>query len=297
MSTERRRLTKFIDTNFPTKVDPLEVDHQELVYRLSNLSVRHQLLLERANSEVLQEKLANYFYKNVQERWLLYLLNENYHPEYVFSKDDDKVFFDLETLYLPNDPEVLEQTFYNSTNYISKQRLGIAVTIDSKGGVKAWDEEGLVELIDYLIGFGEIVSYNGLKFDNVVLGGYKVDRNKIQELYNKSFDLLAFLQMVTGSRRKLDSVAKDLIGVGKYKDGNLQSSKNVPKILRDGNDELVKSAWKYTLKDVELLLHIYRKLYINSGLKLDFWSWQLDRIEAFLKEHNPNNIEDFYDPL
>lgn len=122
----------------------------------------------------------------------------------------------------------------------------------------------------------------------------------IQELYNRSFDLMLFVQMLTGRRRKLDYLAKEILGVGKYKDNELTNSGGVPRILREGSASDVKRVWKYTLKDVGLLMTLYRRLNIDAEFKLDYWQWQIEQAESFLKNivtNGKSDVESYYDPI
>lgn len=126
MSSERR-LTDLIGTDFPVRVRSLEVPEEEIARKFYYMVAKHVGIAGMATEEPQLENLKEYFFKHPQEIYQKYFLNLNYFPEHLFGDEKDVVFFDLETLFLPKDLEVAP-----GVNHISKQRLGIAVTIDAE---------------------------------------------------------------------------------------------------------------------------------------------------------------------
>jgi hypothetical protein len=181
-----------------------------------------------------------------------------------------KVFFDLETFYMPKDlgitrsvlPYTLQhERLYGNQNKItdtqdvvntkpfSDQRLGLAVTIDDTGIVGCWDECQARNLAEYLLCFDEVVSFNGLRFDNKVMSRYLVE-GEFDQLNQKTFDLYQWLSNSRGIRRRLTqwsasytgrgNYAKSLIDAGYgYEEGGIvkgfDPKNNIPFILREGS--------------------------------------------------------------
>jgi DEAD/DEAH box helicase domain-containing protein len=70
-------------------------------------------------------------------------------------------------------------------------------------------------MIDYLSGFGVVISFNGDNFDSRVLSRY----GSIDGIIQHSFDVLVDLSRRLGHRVSLDSVAQATLGLGKTADG------------------------------------------------------------------------------
>ncbi len=178
---------------------------------------------------------------------------------------ETQVFFDLETLYLPQDLGYSRMyANINRPEVLPKQRLGLAVTISNMGQVECWDECLASNLVDYLLKHDRVVSYNGLNFDNLVLSAYATPE-QIQQLMSKTFDLYQYLQEIRGFKKRLfqwcreyngtSNYAKSLIAEGfGYEDGKLIEGFNpfnsIPLILRQGAAAQKRLVWIACFEDV-----------------------------------------------
>lgn len=216
------------------------------------------------------------------------------------------VYFDLETLYMPDD--IGYSRSYGNENrgeVIPQQRLGLGVTLDYKGKVECWDECGVKELINYLLEYDSLVSFNGLRFDNLVLSRY-ASSAEIGEIYYKTFDLLEYVENLTGVRRSLEFIS-DRLGIGAneakflikqgfgYEEGKLvkgftsfpprrnmeNAGNSIPLILRAGAAAQKRLVWVACFEDVfnmaatveELVLEKSMMQYKNGGLDGDNHAW------------------------
>lgn len=186
-----------------------------------------------------------------------------------------KVFFDLETFLMPEDLG-FKRTSMNMSprEAIPNQRLGLAISIDDRGNVNCWDECQVKDFIDYLLGFQEIVSYNGLGFDNLVLSKY-INGWDFNSLNKKTFDLYQHMNQTFGVRRRLIEWAQSILGVGNVaksmieqgmgvEDGRLvlthTKKNNYPKILREGSAGQRRLVWQACFEDAFNTLGIYREM-------------------------------------
>ncbi len=119
----------------------------------------------------------------------------------------DEIYYDLETQ--------LSAVEVGGWNNIQAMRISIAVTWCERDLFRLWDEETAGRLIDYLSGFGSVVSFNGDRFDSVVLSRY----GGVSAINQHSFDVLVDLSRRLGHRVSLDAVAQATLGVGKTADG------------------------------------------------------------------------------
>lgn len=125
------------------------------------------------------------------------------------------VYFDLETYWLPIDFGHGRYSGYDRAEVIPKLRLGLAVTIDNHGRVECWDECQARQLADYITTFDQIVSYNGLNFDNYVLSAYTSPEG-IQAVSEKTFDLFQHLATSKGIKRRLAQWSEEYFGISNH---------------------------------------------------------------------------------
>jgi hypothetical protein len=246
---------------------------------VDNLEARRTYLRKKIADPVIQFELFEYLYHHPEHRYIEYLLAEDYRPAWLGERTR-RVWFDIETYYMPKDPEL--RTFFptGSTHFVNKQRLGFAASMDDRREVAFWRESQAAEFITYLLSFDEIVSYNGLAFDNQVLAGYLGSHAKIQELYNKSLDLMLLCQMLDHLPypRSLGDYAAQFLS-----DAKLQhSGKSIPLILRTGNEEDRCGVRFYCLKDVDLTMRLYTARNAAEH-KARFASWHVDFISRLIQ--------------
>jgi DEAD/DEAH box helicase domain-containing protein len=155
----------------------------------------------------------------------------------LFPETDSEIFFDIETLRLSHEVE-------GGWSNITQFGLAVAVTWDSQNRFRRWFEPDSKALISELGQFDRIISFNGDRFDFEVLRGY----HPVDNLYPKSFDLLADLHRRLGFRIKLDDLAQETLGHRKTADGL-----EIVQWWREGRKEEV---CKYCENDVQLLVDL-----------------------------------------
>ncbi|HTP13783.1 MAG TPA: ribonuclease H-like domain-containing protein [Bacteroidota bacterium] len=145
----------------------------------------------------------------------------------------DEVYYDLETQ--------LSAEEVGGWNNIHAMRISIAVTWCERDLFKLWDEESAVAMIEYLGGFGKVISFNGDGFDSRVLSRY----GSVAAINQHSFDVLFDLSRKLGHRVSLDSVAQATLGVGKSADGLIA--------LKWWKEKEIDLLAEYCRKDVQVL--------------------------------------------
>ncbi len=109
-----------------------------------------------------------------------------------------------------------------------------------------------------------VIGYNSLGFDNHVMNGkYSGDFHKL-----KHFDVLEEIRKVFGHRVKLDSVAKESLGIGK-------SASGIQAVdwWKKGDAESLANLKKYCEVDVEVTKGVYDYAMKNKVLKFkDRWN-------------------------
>jgi DEAD/DEAH box helicase domain-containing protein len=145
----------------------------------------------------------------------------------------DEVYYDVETQ--------LSADEVGGWNNIRLMRVSIAVTWSAKDLFRLWEEASVPQLIEYLGGFGTVISFNGDRFDSQVLGYY----GNIDVMSRNSFDVLVDLTRRLGHRVSLDSVAQATLGVGKSADGIIA--------LKWWKEKQVELLAEYCRKDVQVL--------------------------------------------
>ena len=98
---------------------------------------------------------------------------------------------------------------------IHLMRVSVAVSYSDPDGFRQWMENDVPELIRYLGTFERVISFNGDRFDAVVLSAY----GDVSTLQARSLDLLVDLKNRLGHRLTLDSLARATLKVGKTADG------------------------------------------------------------------------------
>jgi DEAD/DEAH box helicase domain-containing protein len=148
----------------------------------------------------------------------------------------DEVYYDVETQ--------LSAEEVGGWNNIRLMRVSIAVTWSAKDLFRLWEEANVLQMIEYLGGFGTIVSFNGDRFDSQVLSYY----GSIDPISRHSFDVLVDLTRRIGHRISLDSVAQATLGVGKSADGIIA--------LKWWKEKQVELIAEYCRKDVQVLKNV-----------------------------------------
>jgi DEAD/DEAH box helicase domain-containing protein len=159
----------------------------------------------------------------------------------------DEVYYDVETQ--------LSADEVGGWNNIRLMRVSIAVTWSAKDLFRLWEEASVPQLIEYLGGFGTVISFNGDRFDSQVLGYY----GSIDAMSRHSFDVLVDLTRRLGHRVSLDSVAQATLGVGKSADGIIA--------LRWWKEKQVELLAEYCRKDVQVLKDVVEYGRMNGHVK------------------------------
>jgi len=116
-------------------------------------------------------------------------------------------------------------------------------------------ENEMRELEDMLSQADEIIGFNIINFDFVVLQPYL----NFKLSAAPSLDILTEVEKIIGHRVKLDNLAQTTLGVGKSGDGLMAL-----KLWKEGK---IKELKKYCLDDVRLTKEIYDYALKNSKLK------------------------------
>ncbi|MCL6480713.1 MAG: ribonuclease H-like domain-containing protein [Firmicutes bacterium] len=145
-----------------------------------------------------------------------------------------EIYLDVETLQLSHEvPGGWER--------IPDFGLAVAVTWDAIYGFREWYEEQAAALVSELAATPRIITFNGERFDLQVLSKYA----DVRPLYPKSLDLLKELEKLLGHRVRLESVARDTLGISKTGSGT-----EAVRWWREGQRQKVV---EYCRRDVELL--------------------------------------------
>lgn len=127
---------------------------------------------------------------------------------------------------------------------IRLMRVSVAVSYSETDGFRRWMEGDVPEMIRYLGTFERVISFNGDRFDAVVLSAY----GEVSSLQARSMDLLVDLKARLGHRLTLDSLAKATLKVGKTADG-LQA-------LRWWKEGKIEDIARYCEADVKVLVDL-----------------------------------------
>ncbi|MCY1024048.1 hypothetical protein [Pyxidicoccus sp. MSG2] len=187
-------------------------------------------------------------------------------------------YTDCETLWMPTDASVREAVDRNPRmNPIRAQRLAVATLIDGVGIVSEWDESRAVPFVDALLRHAAVISYNGLSFDNVVLGAYG-DEARERRLHARTLDLMYWLQwrLKQAKVRKLDDHAWELLRKRKLPLTSLvHPAESVPAVFRRGRPEDVLAVRLYCWHDTELLRDLWEATKGTSMELRSFYAWWL----------------------
>lgn len=140
-------------------------------------------------------------------------------------------FFDLES-----------QRLFQEVGSRDPMKLGLAIAgILSNKKHEFFQENQVQELLKTLIKADLIVGHNLLGFDYLVLQPY-TEKNILELLKPKTFDMMLELEKLTGRWISLDDLGKRNLGMAKTID-----TLKVPKMWRDGKHQEVKD---YLLNDL-----------------------------------------------
>jgi len=127
---------------------------------------------------------------------------------------------------------------------ISLMKVSVAVSYCETDGFRRWMEGDVPQMISYLGTFERVISFNGDRFDAIVLSAY----GDVSALQAKSMDLLVDLKGRLGHRLTLDSLARATLKVGKTADG-LQA-------LRWWKEGKIEEIARYCQADVKVLVDL-----------------------------------------
>jgi DEAD/DEAH box helicase domain-containing protein len=145
-----------------------------------------------------------------------------------------EIYLDVETRHLSHEVE-------GGWERIRDFGLAVAVTWDAVHGFREWYEADAQGLIQELQAIPRLITFNGERFDFVVLSAYA----DVKNLYKNSLDLLADLTRILGRRVGLDMLARDTLGIQKTGSGF-----DAVRWWREGRKEKVV---EYCRHDVQLL--------------------------------------------
>ncbi|MCL6566064.1 MAG: ribonuclease H-like domain-containing protein [Acidobacteriia bacterium] len=161
-----------------------------------------------------------------------------------------EIYLDVETLRLSH--EVV-----GGWKRICDFGLAVAVTWDEVHGFREWYEEQAPALVRELAATPRIITFNGERFDLQVLSKYA----NVSPLYPKSLDLMKELEKRLGHRVRLESVARDTLGISKTGSGE-----DAVHWWRAGNRQKVV---EYCRRDVELLRELVAYARSHRHIVLD----------------------------
>lgn len=196
-----------------------------------------------------------------------------------------EVIFDIET-----------KRFFDEITARNPEDLGISIVsayrreIDSdfnelSGEMKSFWEKDFGEMWSWFEEADRIIGYNSLGFDVPAVNGvYSGDFTKLNH-----FDLMKIIKDVFGHRVKLDSVAKECLGIGKIAGGA-----EAVAWWAKGDQESLDNLKKYCEMDVEVTKGVYDYGMKNGRLKFkDHWN-ELREIAvdfSYPKNENPKKID------
>lgn len=166
-------------------------------------------------------------------------------------------------------------------NNIAEMKMSVGIVWDSaKDSFFTYLEKDVQGLIDHLKSGAQIIGYNHLGFDYVVLSGYyqsvQERRTLLQELQDlNNLDLLLDIKERIGKRVKLDDVARPTLQVGKSADG-LLALKWYKEYLQ-GETEKLQLIIDYCRQDVSVTRDVYLYGRKNNTILYE------DRVEGIKK--------------
>ncbi len=175
-----------------------------------------------------------------------------------------EVIYDIETTDLIGDggTKALEQMGISIISAYRRELDELGNEIN--GEMRSFFEKDFGQMWSWFEEADRVIGYNSLGFDNHVMNGkYSQDFHKL-----KHFDVLEEIRKVFGHRVKLDSVAKESLGIGKNASG-LQAVE----WWKKGDPESLFNLQKYCEMDVEVTTKVYDFARKNGKLKFkDRWN-------------------------
>jgi hypothetical protein len=273
----------------PTQVSPLILEGvgENMEEVILKTRARYQALLGRLDHNGNRKLVLNGIGNQMDGKFQEFLISPDYNPEWL-KKNTRKVFYDLETQYFPNDLWGVRDPM----NPKPDQKVAACVSIDDQGDVKCWDDQTAPRLIPYLLDYDEVVAFNGYAHDNMVLSGYAPHPGDVQELFNKSFDLMRHMafrethrnQDPNYNRRDLNYYAEEYLRESKLKNQTINGSRNIIELIRNGSAEDRAWVWKYCFQDVLLLVKLYKRFKISMRKKAFFLHQQILDMERLAEE-------------
>jgi len=176
--------------------------------------------------------------------------------EVIYDIETKKIFDDIST----NNPADLGISIVSAYRR-EVDELGNEVV----GEMRSFWENEFEQMWSWFEEADRIIGYNSFGFDNPAMNGVytKGDFTKL-----KHFDILEEIRKVFGHRVKLDSVAKECLGVGKMADGL-----DAVRWWSMGDTESLTNLKKYCEMDVEVTKGVYDFGRKNKRLKFkDRWN-------------------------
>ena len=158
----------------------------------------------------------------------------------------DYIVLDLETQHLADE--------VGGWANIGALRVSVACTWDEDSGYRIWWEGQVGDLLSELARANLVVGYNVGSFDYAVLSLY----GRVDDLREKTFDILDELHQQTGRRVGLNVVAMLNLGEAKA----LESGAAAVQLWRDGSLEDLAT---YCQRDVELTKRLY-EMWRDQGI-------------------------------
>ncbi len=178
-----------------------------------------------------------------------------------------ELIFDLETKKFFDEVDGERDAGLLGVSVVSAYRRELDENLNEKyGEMKSFWEKDFEEMWKWFDEAERIVGYNSLGFDVPALVPYYPKGDLIKKLPH--FDVLAKIREVFGKRVKLDSVAKEVLGVGKIADGG-----DAVRWWSLGDEESLANLKKYCEMDVEVTKGVYDYGLRNGKLKFkDHWN-------------------------
>lgn len=131
---------------------------------------------------------------------------------------------------------------------IDKFRVSVAVSWDPENKIRVWREEEAAKLVETARDYSPIVTFNGERFDFIVLSHYA----PVDHMLADSKDLLVILRDILGHRLYMDTLSKATLGISKTGEGT-----DAVKWWRSGDPVLQQKVIDYCIQDVMILKDLY----------------------------------------
>lgn len=189
------------------------------------------------------------------------------------KKEPNIIYFDLETMRAADEVG----------GWSNIKKMGMAVGVCYESNTKKYhvfEEHQVADLVNLLRSGDLVVGFNHIRFDYEVLRGYNntFDFNKLP-----SFDMLIDLNDILGHRIKLDTIAKNTLGISKSADG-LQSLQ----WFKEGKMDLIK---EYCQQDVKVTMDVFQHGVTKGFVNIDKFGdvikvpvqWNIEKILSKFK--------------